>query len=355
MQPEEIKMQSPLLSVIIISHNQRSELRRCVDSVLAQNIPFEYEIILSDDRSTDGTFELAQEYAAKYPFITASQCNSDECKPYMTSERAGFNRVNGLKFAKGKYVVHVDGDDFYIGNDCFVRQVEMLEKHPECNICCQRYIYRDEEVNVSDADCVFSKEQFSNKVISIDEFIRTVSYIHNSACCMRKSSLDNKLPCFYQYDDVDITYQYMGKGKIALIDTCGFVYTRYKQGTASCFDTNDQTILWNTSVSLMLVAPQCTGSLFYNKLLEIKDQINYSLKNLNLSKNAIGCLSRFDVFLFRSFYKRNACSKMRLLLSEKYISFLNKYNIYNTVSFWLLYLLIVGYRKYSKSDFRRLV
>ena len=52
----------PILSIIVISHNQKNELKRCVDSVLAQNIPFEYEIILSDDRSDDGTFELAKEY-----------------------------------------------------------------------------------------------------------------------------------------------------------------------------------------------------------------------------------------------------------------------------------------------------
>lgn len=35
-----VDMEIPLLSIIIISHNQRSELKRCVDSVLAQNIPF---------------------------------------------------------------------------------------------------------------------------------------------------------------------------------------------------------------------------------------------------------------------------------------------------------------------------
>jgi len=33
-------MQNTLLSIIVISHNQKKELERCVDSVLAQNIPF---------------------------------------------------------------------------------------------------------------------------------------------------------------------------------------------------------------------------------------------------------------------------------------------------------------------------
>ena len=56
-----------ILSIIVISHNQKKELQRCVESILAQQIPFAYELILSDDRSQDGTFELAQEYQANYP------------------------------------------------------------------------------------------------------------------------------------------------------------------------------------------------------------------------------------------------------------------------------------------------
>ena len=54
-----------ILSVLIISHNQKELLRRCIESVLQQNLPFEHELIISDDASTDGTWELAQEYAEK--------------------------------------------------------------------------------------------------------------------------------------------------------------------------------------------------------------------------------------------------------------------------------------------------
>lgn len=132
-------MSNPVLSIIIISHNQRSELKRCIESVLAQQIPFVYELILSDDRSTDGTFELAQEYEQKYPkIIKASQCNSDECNPANNSQRSGWNRCNGYKLATGKYIAHVDADDYFReGSHIYQRQVEMLEKHPECSLCMQ--------------------------------------------------------------------------------------------------------------------------------------------------------------------------------------------------------------------------
>ncbi|NCB83201.1 MAG: glycosyltransferase family 2 protein [Bacteroidia bacterium] len=336
-------MQNTLLSIIIISHNQRSELKRCIDSVLAQLIPFEYEIILSDDRSSDGTYELAQEYERQYPrVIQATQCNSDECNPAMTSDRAGYNRLNGLKFTRGDYLVHIDGDDFFIGNDCLKRQVEMLEKHPECNICCQRYISRNEGQSVEEADSVFTAEMFSNRIISIDEFIRTVPYIHNSACCMRRSALRKESVFFYQYDDVDITFQYIGKGKVALIDSCGFVYTRYNQGTASHFEKTDQKILWTLPVLEALVAPQCTGSFFRYGINDILDLINYARKKVQLQKQSLKFLFRLDAFVLKSFDNNFSPKKMiRLNVARLWIRIMIKLGIDGNWSYKLLYRLII--------------
>lgn len=81
-----------LLSIIVISHNQKEQLRRCLDSILAQLIPFEHEIIVSDDASNDGTWELAQEYASQYPQIRAYSCDASNFNPITPSDRAGWNR-----------------------------------------------------------------------------------------------------------------------------------------------------------------------------------------------------------------------------------------------------------------------
>ena len=105
---------SVLLSIIAISHNQRELLKRCIDSILAQSIPFEYEVLISDDASSDGSYELAQEYAERYPLIHAFSCNTDDFDPSNKSFRSGINRCNALKHAKGKYVAHIDCDDFLL-------------------------------------------------------------------------------------------------------------------------------------------------------------------------------------------------------------------------------------------------
>ena len=88
-------------SVIIPVYNTAEYLRECVESVLAQTQK-EIEIILIDDGSDDGSWEMAQEYARNYPFIHA------ERQEHLYQ---GTARNRGLKMAKGEYVYFMDSDD----------------------------------------------------------------------------------------------------------------------------------------------------------------------------------------------------------------------------------------------------
>lgn len=81
---------------------------KCLESLVAQDIPLgDYEIILVNDGSPDGSKALAEEYAARYGnILVLSQQNKG------TSGA----RNTGLKFATGKYIYFVDPDDFILEN-----------------------------------------------------------------------------------------------------------------------------------------------------------------------------------------------------------------------------------------------
>lgn len=107
-------------SIIIPVYNVEKYLRTCIDSVLSQNIlPQEYEILLINDGSTDGSGIICEEYEKCYTNIIL-----------YNQENKGLSvtRNRGLKIAKGKYIIFVDSDD-HIQKNTFSMIFEEMEKY----------------------------------------------------------------------------------------------------------------------------------------------------------------------------------------------------------------------------------
>lgn len=90
------------ISVIVPVYNTERYLRRCLDSLLAQTFA-DFEILLIDDGSTDGSPAIEQEYAARDPRFRLIQ------KPNGGVASA---RNTGLAQAQGDFIAFVDSDDF---------------------------------------------------------------------------------------------------------------------------------------------------------------------------------------------------------------------------------------------------
>ena len=97
---------SPLLSIILPVYNVKQFLEDCLDSILVQEYS-NYEILLIDDGSTDGSTEICNNYSKlneKIKFIRQE------------NKGVGAARNNGIKNAKGKYIYFLDSDDFIVAN-----------------------------------------------------------------------------------------------------------------------------------------------------------------------------------------------------------------------------------------------
>lgn len=103
-----------LISVIIPVYNIKPYLDKCLESICNQTYQ-NFEVLLIDDGSTDGSYEKCQDYAKKYPFIQSFQ-----------QQHGGVSAARnfGIQKAKGKYVAFVDGDDTIDKN-----YLEILEKY----------------------------------------------------------------------------------------------------------------------------------------------------------------------------------------------------------------------------------
>lgn len=92
------------LSIIVPAYNVEKYLRKCVDSLLMQDLPAEdYEIILVDDGSVDASGMIADEYAARYDNISVI---------HQDNKGLSEARNTGIRVAQGKYIQFVDSDDF---------------------------------------------------------------------------------------------------------------------------------------------------------------------------------------------------------------------------------------------------
>ena len=122
---------NPLLSVIVPVYNTKKYLRECVDSILAQTYK-NYEIILVDDGSTDGSAEVCDEYADKYDVI--SVIHKENCGLLHT-------RKVGFLAAKGIYISYIDSDDFIEPEMYEYMMSKIIENNAEiatCNIVFDR-------------------------------------------------------------------------------------------------------------------------------------------------------------------------------------------------------------------------
>src|SRR5689334_2783621 len=111
---------APLVSVVIPTYNRLAFLREAVDSVLAQTFR-DWELIIADDGSTDGTPEAMARLADPRVRVISLE----------HSGNPGRVRNAAIALARGRYVAFLDSDDWW-EREKLSLQVEALRTRPSC-------------------------------------------------------------------------------------------------------------------------------------------------------------------------------------------------------------------------------
>lgn len=123
---------NPRVSVVVTTHNRAALLPRAVRSVLAQNYD-DYELIVVDDCSTDGTPKVMQT-------LTDSRVRAVR---HSNNAGASAARNTGIRLARGEYVAFLDDDDEWDGRK-LSRQVQVLDAaDPRVGLVYTWYDYVD--------------------------------------------------------------------------------------------------------------------------------------------------------------------------------------------------------------------
>lgn len=111
-------------SVIIITYNQAESIGDAIESVLAQECGFGYELVIGDDSSTDGTRAVCERYAALYP-------DKVRIMPRTSNKGIVNNYFDCLEACRCEYVADCAGDDTWRDAHRLQRQVDYLDANPE--------------------------------------------------------------------------------------------------------------------------------------------------------------------------------------------------------------------------------
>lgn len=145
-----------LFSVIVPVYNAEKYLRQCVKSIVNQTF-IDFELILVDDGSTDGSGEICDEMAEKSEKICAiHQVNRGQTEA----------RKAGLQEARGAYILYVDADD-WIASDMLQKAADIIGKwNPALLTCGYLYEGKGNSETVVDpvAEGLYDKEALAEEI-----------------------------------------------------------------------------------------------------------------------------------------------------------------------------------------------
>lgn len=158
------------LSVFVVTYNQERYIRQCLESIVAQKADFEYEVIIGDDASIDGTAVICDEFAAKYPQIQV----------YHHPKNLGLlgNWEFVMNKCKGEYIALVEGDDYWIDENKLQRQVDWLDAHPDYTLTFTRA-----EIQYEDGAVIGQEKDLPNleeREYSVEEICKSFKVLSSS-------------------------------------------------------------------------------------------------------------------------------------------------------------------------------
>ncbi len=116
------------VSVCVITYNHEKYLAQALESALNQEVDFEYEIVVGEDCSTDATRGILVDFQKRHP---------KKIRALLPESNLGMlpNFVKTLEECRGNYVALLEGDDYWTSPAKLQKQVDFLDRHPECALC----------------------------------------------------------------------------------------------------------------------------------------------------------------------------------------------------------------------------
>ena len=212
------------VSILMITYNHEKFIAQAIDSVLEQKANFDYEIVIGEDCSADNTRYIVEEYAGKHPNRIKPVFNKKNLGPAINFDRT-------LHACKGQYIALLEGDDYWTSPHKLQKQVDFLDKHPECSMC-----FHDSEMLIGGRVKKYptpslSRQGFGTLKDVLERFVAA------SSSLMFRGGLYDKPPEWYYKTAIGTIWGlyilHASYGKIGYIKETMSIYRVHKKGVWS--------------------------------------------------------------------------------------------------------------------------
>ena len=192
-------MSEPVISTVIITHNNGDLFKKALNSVINQSFDLPYEIIVINDCSDDDTEEFVLKMQKEHSNIVYKAAKN---------RSASLSRFDGVKLAKGQFITFLDGDDYYHQDYLKVMHKNIIEHEGDIINCSLYYVRKGNKIKRSGlgVNRVYNSKERAVKALfddmSVHGFMHTKMYKSD----IIKSFDASLLKEHFVYEDVLINY-----------------------------------------------------------------------------------------------------------------------------------------------------
>jgi glucosyltransferase len=217
----------PKVSIVCVAYNQKSYILKTLNSFVSQETTFDYEIIIGDDASTDGTTEIIQEFYQKYKNIV---------RPVFRTKNVGGKRnlLSVLELVRSDYIAYCEGDDYWIDSKKLQKQFDFMELNLDVGL-----VWTDINIVDEQEDKVI-QAVFANKKLPIFYNLQDI-LVNKPFFAPSTWFFRSKFSYFFCNNDyIDGTFSFILEilqvSKMSFIDKVTACYTKRTESVSNSFD-----------------------------------------------------------------------------------------------------------------------
>jgi glycosyltransferase involved in cell wall biosynthesis len=214
------------LSVCMITYNHEKYIAQAIESALMQQTDFDYELVIGDDCSRDGTRKIIEEYHRKFP---------GKVRLLLPSSNLGVmkNFVATVDACRGEYIAWLEGDDYWVDENKLAKQVALLDAEKNAVYSFSDAVHVDEDGNyLKDAVVDFPKKYLTEKDLLTGFWTPSLTTVHRKKELQEVLSRMSTDKPIFNPDWIMFTLL-AEKGPIAYVKTRPSAYRQHAGGVFS--------------------------------------------------------------------------------------------------------------------------